>query len=151
MIAAAVVCGVIAGGCDRLRPVTMTLHGDSVAPVALLDYPKGVKGAECGFTVEAEVTGPEGESATLSGGSIVYSMVQTGDTMFVVPVTGDALAHFWEVPTTSIAAGTTLKSKRQGISLSVPVNPVRGSLTFTYTGAGADSARTTDPYVFVCR
>ena len=54
-------------------------------------------------------------------------------------------------PTTSIAAGTKVKSRRQGISLSVPVNPVRGSLTFSYHGAGADTARTTDPYVFICR
>jgi hypothetical protein len=146
IIAAASVAG---AACEPKETPTVTLKGDTTIGVAKLTFANGVSSAECSFSVDALATGPKGSSVTLTKGQVVYTLKQTGDTMMKRPIEAAAIPDFFEGKAT-IAAGTQVTSKRQGLSLSMPASPIRGIVTFDYTAGDAKETKTTAPFTFVC-
>lgn len=147
LVAAASMAGT---ACKPKETPTVTLKGDSVINVARMTFANGVTSAECVFTVNATAAGPEGSSATLTQGRVVYLLKQTGDTMMKRPIEAAAIPDFFDGKAT-ISVGTPITSKRQGLSVSQPTQPIQGYVTFDYTAEGAKEPKTTAPYVFVCQ
>ncbi len=137
--------------CSKPEPLKVMLQGDTLTSVAKLEFPGGITTAECGFTVNAVATGEEGDSARLGKGTIVYTMQATGDTMITRPIEAATVASFWEGDQAVVSAGSSLTSKRQGISVSLPVQPLRALVSFEYTGTDGSATQTTEPFAVVCR
>jgi hypothetical protein len=149
VILAACIAGL--AGCDRKEPLRVELTGDSITDVAKLSFPGGIETAECGFAVNALAVGGEGDTATISKGRIVYTNLASGDTVITRPIDAASIASFWEGDKAVIGAGDTLKSKRQGISVSIPVEPLQGEVTLDYTTAKSGATQSTAPWRFTCR
>ena len=137
--------------CDSGEPLRVELQGDTLVSVALLTFEGGATSAECGFMVDAVATGAEGDSATIGAGKIVYTFVATGDTLITRPIDAASTPAFWEGDKATVAAGSKLTSKRQGISISQPTQPLRAFVTFSYTGTDSDEVHETAPFSVVCR
>lgn len=136
--------------CGKKEPTVVTLKGDSIYGVAKLTFPGGAKSADCSFTVTVSATGADGGTATLTKGRVIYTFAQTGDTLMKRPIEPGAVADFFDGKTT-VTVGTAVTSKRQGISVSEPVSPLRGTVTFDYVTGKSKDTTTTTPYVFVCQ
>ncbi|MEO5510421.1 MAG: hypothetical protein ABIS27_07300 [Longimicrobiales bacterium] len=149
LILAAAVAGL--AGCGRAEPLKVQLQGDSITDVATLSFPGGIQTAECGFTVDAVATGSKGDTATFKQGRLVYTLLGSGDTMMARPMDAASLASFWEGDKPVVAAGSSIKSKRQGISVSIPVQALQGELTFDYETTKSKETQTTAPFRFTCR
>jgi hypothetical protein len=141
-----------AAGCDRTEPVKVELRGDSIGSIAKTDYPGGVSTTECAFRVRAvAVGGDAGDTVRLGGGRIVYTVEATGDTLISRPLDAASAASFWDGDVAVIPAGDSLRSKRQGISMSTPIQPLRAFVTIDYTSTRAEEQQTTAPFTVVCR
>jgi hypothetical protein len=148
-----ILAGAIAGltGCDRGQPMSIQLKGDSITAVAKLSFPGGIETAECGFSVNAIATGAEGDTATFTQGRLVYTLLQSGDTMMARSLDAASVASFWEGDKPVVAAGSSITSKRQGISVSIPVQALKGELTLDYTTTKSKETQTAPPFRFTCR
>jgi hypothetical protein len=146
----ALAAAITLAACGKREPTVVTLKGDSLIGVAKLTFANGAKSADCSFTVNATATGPNGSSATLTKGRVIYTFDQGGDTLMKRPIEPGAVADFFDGKTT-VDVGAMLTSKRQGISVSEPVAPLRGSVTFDYVTTSSKDTATTQPYRFLCR
>jgi hypothetical protein len=135
-------------GCEGKAPPTVELSGDTLRSVALLTFPGGVKSAQCDFDLKAKNTGSGKSAITLTKGRLVYT-TPSGDTLISKVIDGGALSDFFG-GTTSIEAGKTIASTKQGLSMSQPVQPIRGTVTFDYRLTGKSQEATTKPFCFLC-
>ena len=138
------------GACEKPAPAALILSGDSIEGVSLQEFAGGIKTAECAFEVNAEVTGPEGSSITLTGGNVTYVFKETNDTMMKRPLDAASLKDFFDGKMT-LEAGRKVTAKRQGMSLSQPVRPIVGTVTFDYTVDGKSESKKSTPYTFICQ
>lgn len=136
--------------CAEPAPATVTLKGDSLVNVVHMTFAGGASSSECAFSVEAMAAGPKDSKVTLTKGRVIYTLL-TGDTMMKRPIEGAAVADFFEGGSPQIMAGGKITSKRQGLSVSNPPQPLRGFVTFDFTVGDSRETKTSSPYTFVCR
>jgi hypothetical protein len=134
--------------CSEKPPTFITLKGDTLIGIAQMTFANGIKSAECAFSVKAIASGPEGSRATLTSGRVVYLTVPGGDTMIKRPIEAANLPDLFSK--TTLHVGDTIESTRQGMSLSQPVHPIHGVVTFNYTTGDSKESKVTDPYAFTC-
>lgn len=140
----------LAAACTKPVPASVKLQADSIWPVARMTFAGGQTNAECGFIVNAVADGPSRTSATLVRGLVIYTLEQSHDTIMKRPVAGKDVALFFDGKTT-VEAGSKITSRRQAISMSQPVVPMRGFVTFDYTTKDSKDTLTTPAFTFICR
>jgi hypothetical protein len=141
----------LTAACDAGGETTVALRGDSIGVVKLQNFAGVGQSGECQFSVEAVASGSESDTVTLVQGRVVYTSETSGDTLITWPIDPAAAGGFWESNSNRLAGGASVKSKPQGISASVPIQPMRGVITFDYTAGDSTDTKTTEPFTFVCR
>lgn len=141
------------GACDSAPeaesgPVTFAVTADSILELQRDTLPNGALRVECPITLQASVTGPDGEHAVVRSGRIEYFWWQTGAAASSYEWNPETVLRFWG--DSIIPVGDDRLSREHGFGLSAPGEPVRASVTFRYATSNDDEERETEPFRFYC-
>lgn len=135
--------------CDRAgEEITLTIHADSMIAIQRDTAPDGTVTANCAFTLQGTVEGPEGHYAVVRGGRVRYAWWENNTPGPEYEWTRDAADAFWN--DSIISAGATRLSNAHGFGQSEPARLVRGTVTFDYATSTDDETRTTNEWNFYC-